>query len=99
MAKRKDAWRFGQTNTKILGIGVTVAQQTLTLLVGVRFSHPQPVLWHGRDIKTEIADDKASGQSVFNPINTILLFSVDSANYCLVGDIYSVSTAVSAESL
>ena len=42
MARRKDAWRFGQTNTKILGIGVTVAQQTLTLLVGVRFSYPQP---------------------------------------------------------
>ena len=41
LAKRKDAWRWDRPHY-ILGIGVTVAQQTLTLLAGVRFSHPQP---------------------------------------------------------
>ena len=41
LTKRNRRLTVGQT-TLILGIGVAVAQQTLTLLVGVQLSHPQP---------------------------------------------------------
>ena len=111
MAKRKDAWRFGQTNGKntLLYIGDwrngsaadfdSVGRSSILLspaspLTRQRFYSPN-CQWQGE---------------CMNRVDYIVLKFLthpslcfeggdDSADYCLVGDIYSVSTKVSVSDL